>query len=140
MWAAAKESTQTMDFTAKSIRLGAIVGMLVIALLGAHSAWRISAINPPTAMILGLSSVVFATAALWSLLRGPMALVQAATMMFSVYAFAVIFLSRTASATDWLNSELYRALATEGLIIWGVLLAAALFLVRALPERAQAQS
>jgi hypothetical protein len=140
MWAAMKERTLRMDFAIKSVRLGAVAGMLVIALFGALSAWRVTAFNAPTAMVVGVSSVVFATAAVWTLVRGPIALVQTATMMLVVHAFALIYLMKTSAASGWVNWILYRALATEGLMIWGALLAAALFLMRALAAPVRSHS
>jgi hypothetical protein len=138
MWAALKERSMTMDFAVKSVRLVAVTGMLLIAAFGGLSAWRLTASNAPTAMVFALSSVVFATAALWSLVRGPVALVQTATMMLVVYGSALAYLGETASASGWDNWNLYRALATEGLVIWGVLLATAIFLVRASAQPAKA--
>ncbi len=120
-----------MDFAVKSVRLGAVAGMLVIAMFGALSAWRVAAINAPVAMIVGMSSVVLATGAAWSLVRGPIALVQTATMMLVVHAFALVYLMKASAASGWVNWILYRALATEGLVIWGVLLTAGIFLMRA---------
>jgi hypothetical protein len=140
VWAAIKERTLTMDFAVKSVRLAAVAGMLVIATFGALSAWRVTAINAPVAMVVGVSSAVFATAAVWSLLRGPIALVQTATMMLVVDAFALVYLMKTSAASGWVNWALYRALATEGLVIWGVLLAAGIFLMRALAAPVRSHS
>jgi hypothetical protein len=140
VWASLKERTLRMDFAVKSIRLATVAAMLVVAAFGALSAWHITPSNAPTAMVVGVSSVVFATAALWSVLRGPIALVQTATMMLMVYAFALVFLTKTSAASGWVNGTLYRALATEGLFIWGALLVAGLFLVRGLTEAARDRS
>lgn len=84
--------------------------------------------------------MVFATAAVWTLVRGPIALVQTATMMLVVHAFALVYLMKTSAASGWVNWILYRALATEGLMIWGALLAAGVFLMRALAAPARSHS
>jgi len=120
-----------MDFATQSVRIGGITAMLVLALVSALSAERVSAIDASIALVDLLSSAVFAAAVIWSFFRGPLALIQAASTMAVMYGVAFIFLgSPTASTTEWANVALYRALALEGLIIWAALLACGIFLLR----------
>lgn len=66
------------------------------------------------------------------MLRGPQALVQTASTMIPAYIVAYAFLhSGDGVADEWVNATLYRALAIEGIVIWAVLLAGGVFMLRA---------
>ena len=84
-----------------------------------------------SALVFGLTSVLFAAAALWSYLRGPIVLVGTAGLVIPVYILAYVFSSSehgiTAASGD---AGLYQALAIEGIVIWATLLLGAAFILR----------
>jgi hypothetical protein len=131
VWASLKERVFSMNFATQSVRVGGITAMLVLALVSALSAERVTAIDASIALVDLLSSAIFAAAVIWSFFRGSLALIQAASTMAAIYGVAFIFLrSPAVSATEWTNVALYRALALEGLIIWAALLAGGIFVLR----------
>ena len=136
LWGAVKERTLTMDFAVRTTRLGTLAVLLALAVATGLSAARILSIHEPTALIFGVSSSVFATAAVWTIIRGPLALVQAASTMIVVYGLSLVYLQQ-ADGAGWLNLDLYRALSLEGLLIWAVLLGGGMFMLKASPRAAR---
>lgn len=131
VWASLKERVLSMNFATQSVRVGGLAAMLLLALVSALSAQRVTTIDASVALVDLLSSAVFAAAAIWSLFRGSLALIQAASTMAVIYGVAFIFLTSTApSTTEWANARVYEALAVEGLIIWVALLACGIFVFR----------
>jgi hypothetical protein len=129
--ASVKERITNMGFALQSTRFATLALMIFLAIASASSAVRLSDINAPTGLIFGLTSVVFAATAAWSLVRGPVALVQAASTMTLVYGSAFLFIrSQALDAVGWTNLALYRALSAEGLLIWLTLLAGGALLLR----------
>ena len=127
-----KERMLTMNFAARTVRFGTIALMLTLALAAAVIAGRVDDANAPSALIFGMTSALFAGAAAWSLLRGPLALVRAASTMIPVYMIAYAFVRSDGNVADqWVDAALYRALAIEGVVIWAALLAGGIFMVRA---------
>jgi hypothetical protein len=141
VWGSIKERTLTMNFAARSVRFATISAMAGLALASGALAGRMGEVHAPSAMIFGLTSALFAAAAVWSYLRGPMALVQAASSTIPFYLIAYAFVSRDDGIPGvWANAKLYQALAIEGIVIWAALLAGGIFMLRAgalpLAERA----
>lgn len=131
VWGAIKERTLTMNFAVQSVRVATILGMVALALMAAMAAGRLADVQAPTALVFGLTSALFATGAVWSYLRGPLALVQAASAMIPFYIIAYAFvLSQKNIAPEWVNAKLYEALAVEGIVIWAALLAGGIFMLR----------
>ena len=131
VWASVKERITDMGFASKATRFCTLALMLFLAIASALSAVRVSDLHAPTGLIFGVSSVLFAATAAWSLVRGPVALVQAASTMTLVYGLAFLFMrSQAVDTTGWTNLALYRALSAEGLLIWLALLAGGAFLLR----------
>src|SRR6185437_6405331 len=93
------------------------------------ASWRNSAVDPAVGLVFVLLAAILATAAIWSLWRGPAALVQAAISMLTVNLIAFVFMHASpASGAHWANGALYEALAREGIFIWTALLAGGLWL------------
>lgn len=131
VWGAIKERTLTMNFAVQTVRFAAILGMVALALIAAMTAGRMANVQAPSALVFGLTSALFATGAVWSYLRGPLALVQAASSMIPFYIIAYAFvLSQKGIAPEWANARLYEALAVEGIVIWAALLAGGIFMLR----------
>jgi len=131
IWASIKEGITDMSFAFKATRLGTLALLFLLAVASATSAVRVNEVHSPASLIFGVSSVLFLTTAAWSLLRGPLAMVQAASTMTLVYLVAFLFItSQAVDAAEWVNARLYRALAAEGLMIWLALLAGGAFLLR----------
>lgn len=140
IWASLKERVLRMKFATQSVRVGGLAAMLALALVSAHVAQRVITMNTAISLVALLSSAVFAAAAIWSALRGSLALIQAASTMAAIYGVALIFVRSTAWRTaQGANARLYEALAAEGLIIWVILLACGIFVLwsdnRAASER-----
>lgn len=131
VWAATKERTLTMNFAARTVRFVSIGSMLALALAAAVIAGRVADAHAPNALVFGLTSALFAAAGIWSFLRGPWALVQTASTMIPVYLIAYAFVSQRGGADQSVYATLYRALAVEGIVIWAVLLAGGIFMLRA---------
>ena len=129
VFASLRERALAMNIAVRSVRVAATAALLALAVGSALSAARVRTIDPNSGAVFALAAVCFAGAAIWSLLRGPIALVQAAGTMTAVYALACV-LVRSDAAAGWLNADFYRALAIEGVAIWTALLAAGLFLLR----------
>jgi heme/copper-type cytochrome/quinol oxidase subunit 4 len=127
--ACGKERMLDMDFIEKSARLAFPFLMLVFAAFPALASWRNSAVDPAAGLVFILLAAIMATAAIWSLWRGPVALIQAASSMLAVHLVAFFFM-RSSPAVDarWINAALYEALALEGVFIWAALLAGGLWL------------
>jgi len=130
VFASIKERVLTMDLAIRSVRIGAILAMLALAVGSALSAGRTQAIDPHSALVFALSSACFAAAGIWSFLRGPITLVQAASSMTFVYTLAWVLVRSNASIDASVNAGLYRALTVEGVVIWAALLGAGLFVLR----------
>jgi hypothetical protein len=131
VWGSIKERTFTMAFAARSVRFATIAGMLALSFLGAVITRRMIDAHAPSAMVFGLTSALFAAAAGWSYLRGPMALVQTACSLISLYILAYVFVSHEIGmAGGWGDGRLYQALAIEGVVIWAALLAGGIFMLR----------
>lgn len=120
-----------MAFAARAVRFATISGMLALSLQSVLLAGRMTDAHASTAMVFGLISALFAVAAAWSYLRGPLALVQAASSMIPIYIIAYAFVSpEKGMLGEWVNAKLYEALAIEGVVIWGALLVGGMFMVR----------
>lgn len=131
VWGSIKERTFTLAFAARAMRFATICGMLALALLSAIITRQMIDSHAPSALLFGLTSTLFAAAAAWSYLRGPRALVQAASSVIPLYTLAYAFVSQEHVIADVLgNSRLYQALAIEGVVIWAGLLAGGLFMLR----------
>lgn len=130
IWGSIKVRALTMKFAARVVRLITIAAMLALALAAAVISERVATAHAPSAYVFGVTSILFAGAGLWFLLRGPLALVRTASTMIPVYIMASIFV-RSPVSDHWVNAELYRALAIEGIFIWAALLAGGIFILRA---------
>lgn len=131
VWASIKETTFTMAFAARSVRFATICGMLALSLLSAMITSRMIDAHAPSALVFGVTSALFAAAAGWSYLRGPIALVQTASSMIPLYIIAYAFASpEEGMAGEWVNARLYHALAIEGIVIWAALLTGGVFMLR----------
>lgn len=120
-----KEGTAAMDFAIRSVRILSILLMLGVAAASANSASRLSESDASIAFVLAMSGTFFVAAAAWTYLRGPLALIQAASTMTLVYAMAMLFTRFGSPAAEhWPNAAFYRALSAEGLTIWLILLVA----------------
>lgn len=132
VWGSLKERALTMNFAARMVRFVVIGTMLALALAAAVIAQRVADVHAPSAFVFGLTSMLFGAAGLWSLLRGPLALIRTASMMIPIYIMAFIIVQSTRASSDtWVNADLYRALAIEGVVIWAALLAGGVFILRA---------
>ena len=127
-----------MEFARKATRVVLLLYISALAAGTAYAATKLWSVNEPTGMIYAALSATLAISVFWSIYRGPMALVQAASTILFVDAIAFVLLrTEVATGGGWLNLELYRAMTREGLYIWTVLLAGAVFLSR--PTRARAE-
>lgn len=132
IWGSIKDRILTWTFAAQSVRLATIGGMLALSLLSALMTKRMIDAQAQSALVFGLTSVLFAAAALGSYLRGPMALVQTACLMIPIYILAYAFTCFGHGMTaGWVDARLYQALAIEGVVIWATILAGAAFMLRA---------
>lgn len=132
VWGSVKERTLTMKFAAQMVHFTTVAAMLALALAAAIITERVADAHAPSAFVFGTTSILFAAAVLWSLLRGSLALIRTASTMIPVYMMAYIFVqSQRAISNEWVNAELYRALAIEGIVIWAALLAGGIFILRA---------
>ena len=138
VWASLKKRVLSMNFAIQSVRLGGIAAMLVLALISALSAQRAIAIDASVGLVGLLSATVFAAAGIWSFFRGPLAWIQAASTMAVICGVAFIFLGSPAVSTEWTKVVLYRAVAFDLLIVWVVLLACGIFVLRS--ERRQSEN
>ncbi len=130
VWGSIKERTLTMHFAAHTVRFIMIASMLALAIVAAVIAGRVAGINTPSATIFGLTSILFAGAGIWYLVRGPGALIRTASIMIPLYIIAYIWVQAAGdTATKSVPAELYRALAIEGVVIWAVLLVGSLFML-----------
>ncbi len=131
VWGSIKEATFTTAFAVRSVRFVTISGMLSLSLLAALITVRMINDHPSTALVFGVISALFAATAVWSYLRGAMALVRAASSMIPVYIIAYAFVSpEKGMAGEWVDARLYQALAIEGVAIWATLLTGAIFMLR----------
>lgn len=132
VWGSIKERTLTVAFAARSVRFATISGMLALSIFSAVITGRMVNVHASSALVFGLTSALFAAAAVWSYLRGPVALVQTASSMIPLYIIAYAFVSpQKGIASEWVNAKLYQALAIEGVVIWAALLAGGIFMLRA---------
>ena len=123
VWGSVKERTFTMAFVARSVRFATILSAVLTR--------RMIDANAQSALVFGLTSALFAAAAVWSYLRGPMALVQTASSLIPLYIIAYAFVSsENGMAGEWVNARLYQALAIEGIMIWAALLTGGVFMLR----------
>jgi hypothetical protein len=135
IWVCLKRRVSTMEFAVKATRSAITFGMLALGILAAFSAWRAAGAHGPTGLVFAALAVAFVASCAWSHIRGPEALVQAASTMLLINIVAFIGL-RTRPGEGWNNLDMYRALALEGVLIWGALLGGALFLMKSNPARA----
>lgn len=131
IWGSIKDRILTWAFAARSVRFATIGGMLALSLLAALTTKRMIDAHAQSALVFGLISVLFAAAAMWSYLRGAMALVQTACSAIPIYVLAYAFMSSGPdTAGGWVDTRLYQALAIEGIVIWTTLLMGAVFMLR----------
>lgn len=131
IWGSIKDRIFTWTFAARSVRLATIGGMLALSLLAALTTKRMIDAHAQSALVFGLTAVLFAAAALWSYLRGAIALVQTACLVIPIYILAyVVACSGQGMTAGWVDARLYQALAIEGIVIWATLLAGAAFMLR----------
>jgi hypothetical protein len=129
VFACGKERMLDMNLLERSTHIGVPIVMLILAIFPGLAALRNTAVDPAAGLVLALLAAIFVTTAIWSLWRGPLALVQAASSMLVVNLVA-LFSMRSASAltSRWPNIDLYRALAAEGVVIWAALLLGGIWL------------
>jgi hypothetical protein len=126
-----KDRTFTWAFAARSVQFATIGGMVALSLLSAMITKRMIDAHAESALIFGLTSALFGAAAMWSYLRGPIAVVQTACLVIPIYILAYALVSsEQGMASGWVNERLYQALAIEGVVIWATLLTAAIFMLR----------
>jgi hypothetical protein len=129
VFACGKERMLDMNLLERSTRLGFPIVMLVLASFTGLAGLRNTAVDPAAGLVFGLLAAIFATTAIWSLWRGPLALVQAASSMLVVNLVALLSMrSGSALTSRWANIDLYHALAGEGVVIWAVLLLGGIWL------------
>ena len=126
-WTCLEERMLIMETIVKTGGWIAALAMLALAAAGAVSADRLGDAHAGVATVFGLLAACFAMAALWSLLRGPQALIQIASTMLAVNGLALLFLYGE-DAAAWQPQPIFRALAVEGLFIWSAMLAGGLLL------------
>jgi hypothetical protein len=130
VFACGKERMLNMNSIEKSAHLAFPAAMLILSGFTARGAWRSFMVDPATALVFGLLAAVLAMTALWSLWRGPRALVQAASFMLVAHLIALFAMAFSpVPAERWANFGLFQALAFEGLFIWGALLLGGLWLM-----------
>lgn len=131
LWASIKECIMTWNFAARVVRIGTPSALLILALIAASLAVRNAAISPPAALVFGLSSAIFTSAAVLFLCKGIAAFGRAAGALIVFYIAALLLLHSSGSlvGSDGVT-RLYRALAVEGIFLWSVLLIGAVFLIR----------
>ena len=131
LWASIKEFIMTWNFASRVVRIGTPSALLILALIAASLTVRNAAISPPAALVFGLSSAIFASAAVLFISKGIAAFGSAAGALMVFYTAALLLLH---SSKNLLGSDgvtrLYRALAVEGIFLWAVLLIGAVFLIR----------
>jgi hypothetical protein len=131
VWGSIRERWRAMDRLAVSVRLGSLVVLFGLAGAAALSALRLGSADPATGLVFSLFSAAYGAAGLWSLARGPRALVRAASALAPACAAAFLLLRFAPLALpEGTNLALWRALALEGTVICAALLAAGAFLVR----------
>ena len=114
-----------MEMMFKAGRAFAVAGMLFLAVAALASAIRILPSDAPTALVFGLLAPAYFMSGLWSVLRGPQALIQAASTMLAVHLVAFLLLRGVASgAGPWQPAPIHTALLLEGLVLWALLLGA----------------
>jgi hypothetical protein len=133
VWAASRERITDMVVNAKTARIGMAVLLMMLAVPAALSGWRILPEHAPTATVFAALSIAFGAAALWTLRKGAAALVPVAGAMTAVSALG--FATVAANGDAWRNARLFEALAIEGVVIWGLFLAAGLFAARRFSAR-----
>lgn len=131
IWGSIKDRLFTWTFAVRSVRFATIGGMLVLSLLSAMLTKRMIDAHAESAVVFGATSVLFFIAAIWSYLRGPMALLQIACLVIPIYILAYAFVPSGHDVTgEWVDARLYQALAIEGIVIWATLLMGAAFMLR----------
>ena len=129
--ASIKECIMTWNFAARVVRIGTPSALLTLALIAASLTVRNAVISPPAAVVFGLSSAIFASAAFLFLRKGIAAFGRAAGALIVLYiaAFLLVQSSGNLVGTDAVT-KLYRAIAIEGIFLWSALLIGAVFLIR----------
>jgi hypothetical protein len=131
VWGSARERWRVMDKLIASVRLGSLAILFGLAGAGTLSALRLGAADPATGLVFSLSSAAYGAVGLWSLARGPRALVRAAIALAPVCAAAFLLLRFAPPALSaGIDLGLWRALALEAAVIWASHLAAGTFLER----------
>ena len=123
IWACFNERMKEMEFKLKMGRYAIIAALLALAVVASASLSNVFTAHAPSGLVFASLGIAFAATAFWTFLRGAEALVQAASSMLILNLMAFATLSSTSVGDDvWVNLELYRALAIEGIAIWGSLL------------------
>ena len=135
LWASSKERMFDMDQPFRKTGLALVTAMAGLALLLAFSGVRLAEVHGPTGLLFGASALLCAGAALWSLWRGTEGAVEASGAMLGLYLLDFIALRLPLGQEEWVNITLYRAVAAEGVVAWGVLFAAAMYVARLAKER-----
>lgn len=112
----------------KLLRLSLIGVMALLAAAVSLSAMRTFDVAPAVAFTFCALAASFIMAAIWYALRGPAAIIQAASTMLAFHLVAQVALRQAPFDP---NLALYRGLADEGLVIWSLLLVVGIVLARA---------
>jgi len=131
-WAALKERMRTMETMTRLGRMLVPAVMLALGGVTSLSARRLMPVNEAVGMTFALLAAAFLIGGLLTILRGPRALIAAASAMLGLHLFVLAWmLAAPASLPGGPPEPIQRALLTEGLAIWTLLLAAGAFLAAA---------
>ena len=123
IWTCFNERMKEMEFKLKLGRYAMVAYMIIVAILLSASVSNIYQTHAPSGMVFIGLMVAFSATAFWTILRGADALIQAASSMLILNLSAYVMLQSTSVGNDvWVNLDFYRALALEGIGIWGALL------------------
>ena len=141
LWASVRQRTVAEAAMARAVRVATPAGLLTLALIAALLTARHADTAAPVAGVFGLSAAIFAGAALLFLRKGAAALGRAAAGLLAVYAAALLVMCLpgvveggagvVGQVVGGGGARLYRALAVEGVALWGAVCLASAYLVRA---------
>jgi hypothetical protein len=122
LWTCFKQRSYQMEFKIKAghhLLVGAALLLAVITMLSATRIWNL---HQPTGLVFAILSAVYGLSALVGFVRGTKAIFFVSVAMSCASAIALFGLNMPlVTAQAWVNIALYRALALEGIAIWGVL-------------------
>jgi hypothetical protein len=125
-----QERVREMEFQRKVIQSLMVIGLLGLGAIAAWSSIGVWRVHEPAGIIFIGLAVIYIAGAMIAFFLGSRALAfTAGGMLAAAILLSAGLNSNWASSAGWVNIQLFKALAIESTVIWGLIVAGSLYLL-----------